>query len=42
MACNTSKVEGHAKALGWGLGQVTSKSITHMNLHKPNSKLISA
>jgi len=28
--------------VGWGLGQVTSKSIIHNNLHKPNNKLVSA
>jgi hypothetical protein len=26
--------------LGWGLGQMTSESIIHINLHKPNNKLI--
>jgi hypothetical protein len=36
------KVEGRAGALGWGLGRLTSKSITHINLHKPNNKLVSA
>ncbi len=39
---NTLGVEGHARALGWGLGRVMSKSITHMDLHKPNNKLINA
>jgi hypothetical protein len=34
-------VEGHAEGLGWGLGfRVTSNSITNMDLHKPNNKLI--
>ncbi len=33
-------VEGHVEALGWGLGRVTSKSITHTDLHKPNNKLV--
>jgi len=42
LACNTSRVEGHAGALGWGLGRLTSDSITHMDLHKPNNKLVSA
>jgi hypothetical protein len=37
---NTSGVEGRAEALGWGLGKLTSKSIIHMGLHKPNNKLI--
>jgi hypothetical protein len=35
-------VEGHAGAPGWGLGRVTSGSIIHMDLHKPNNKLVSA
>jgi hypothetical protein len=39
---NTSKVKGHIRALGWGLGRLTSKSITHMNLYKPNNKLVNA
>ncbi len=41
---NTSKVERRVGALGWGrgLGRVISESITHMNLHKPNNKLVSA
>ncbi len=33
-------VEGHARAPGWGLGRLTSKSITHMDLYKPNNKLV--
>ncbi len=36
---NTLGVEGHAKALGWGLGRTTSKSITHMDLHKPKQQI---
>ncbi len=39
---STSGVKGRAGAYGWGLGKLTSKSITHMDLHKPNNKLISA
>jgi hypothetical protein len=35
-------VEGCVKAPGWRLGRVTSKSIIHMDLHKPNNKLVSA
>ncbi len=42
LACSTLGVERHAKFLKWGLERVISKSITHMNLHKPNSKLVSA
>jgi hypothetical protein len=35
-------VEGCVAALGWGLGWVTSESIIHTDLHKPNNKLINA
>jgi hypothetical protein len=42
LVCNISRVEGRVGAMGWGLGQVTSKSIIHTNLHKPNNKLVSA
>jgi hypothetical protein len=42
MAHNTLGVEGHVGALGWGLGRLTSKSITHTVLHKPNNKLVNA
>jgi len=38
---NVYRVEGHVKALGWGLRRLISKSITHMDLHKPN-KLVNA
>jgi len=34
-------VEGHVGALGWGLGKVTSKSITHTDLYKLKNKLVS-
>ncbi len=37
---STSGVHGRAKALGWGLGRLTNKSIPHMDLHKPNNKLV--
>jgi hypothetical protein len=40
-AHNTSEVEGCAGASGWGLRKLTSKSIIHMNMHKPNNKLVS-
>jgi hypothetical protein len=40
LACSTSGVEGRVGALRWGLGQVTSRSIIYMDLHKPN-KLVS-
>jgi hypothetical protein len=39
---NTLRVKGHARAPGWGVGWVTSESIIHINLHKPNNKLIHA
>jgi hypothetical protein len=29
-------------ALAWGLGQMTSESIIHIDLHKPNNKLVNA
>jgi hypothetical protein len=35
-------VEGRAGASGWGLGRVTSESIIHIDLYKPNNKLVSA
>jgi hypothetical protein len=38
----TLGVEGRARAPGWGLGRVTSKLITHTDLHKLNDKLVSA
>jgi len=41
LARSTFGVEGHAEAPRWGLGRVTSNSITHMNLHKLNNKLVS-
>jgi hypothetical protein len=34
--------KGHVGALVWGLGRLTSNSITHMDLHKPNNKLVKA
>ncbi len=34
------RVEGRAEALGLGLGGLTNKLITHIDLHKPN-KLVS-
>ncbi len=42
LVCSTLGVEGRAEALGQGLGRMTSNSITHMDLHKPNNKLINA
>jgi hypothetical protein len=39
LTCNISKVEGRAETSRWGLKQMTSKSIIHMNLHKTNNKV---
>jgi hypothetical protein len=39
---NASGVKGRVGALGSGLGRLTSNSITHMDLHKPNNKLVNA
>jgi len=39
---NILGVKGCARDLGWGLGRLTSKSITHTDLHKPNNKFVSA
>jgi hypothetical protein len=37
---STSRLEGCAGAPGWGPGRMTSRSIIHTNLHKPNNKLV--
>jgi hypothetical protein len=37
-----SRVEGRVGISRWGLRKVTSGSIIHMNLYKPNNKLVSA
>jgi hypothetical protein len=42
LARKTLGVEGHVGTLGWGLGILTSKSIIHTDLQKPNNKLVSA
>jgi hypothetical protein len=42
LAHNTYGAEGRAGPSKWGLGQVTSKSIIHTDLHKPNNKLVNA
>jgi hypothetical protein len=39
---STLGVEGHVGAPKWGLGQMTRRSIIHIDLHKPNNKLINA
>jgi len=41
LARTTLGVKGGVGASGWGLGRLTSNSITHTNLHKPNNKLVS-
>jgi len=40
LARNTLRVERCVAAPGWGLGRMTSESIIHMDLHKPNNKLV--
>jgi len=42
LTCNTMGVKRRARALRWGLRQVTSGSIIHTNLHNPNNKLVNA
>ncbi len=39
---NISGVERRAGASRWGLGRLTSKSIIHIDLHKPKNKLVNA
>ncbi len=43
-ACSLARiilgVEGYVRTPGWGLGRVTSKSITYADLHIPNNKLV--
>jgi hypothetical protein len=42
LVCSTSGVKGRVGAPRWGLGRLTSNSITHMDLHKLNNKLVNA
>jgi len=42
LARNISRVKGHVGAPRWRLKRLTSKSITHTDLHKPNNKLVIA
>jgi hypothetical protein len=42
LAHNILGVEGCVGVLGSELGRLTSKSITHTDLHKPNNELASA
>jgi len=39
---NILGAEGCVRASRWGLERMTSKSIIHMNMHKPNNKLVNA
>jgi len=39
---STLRVKGRVGAPGWGLGRWTSNSLIHVDLHKPNNKLVSA
>jgi len=41
LGCSTLGVEEHVGAPGWGLDRLTIMSITHIDLHKPNNKLVS-
>jgi hypothetical protein len=42
LARNISRGKGRVRAPKWGLGWMISRSIIHMDLHKPNNKLVSA
>jgi hypothetical protein len=42
LACSISGVEGCAGAPGWGIRRLIGKSINHMDLRKPNNKLVNA
>ncbi len=42
LAHNILGVEGCAGVPGWELRRLKNKSITHMDLHKPNDKLVNA
>ncbi len=39
---STLGVKGRVVASGWRLGRMISRSIIHMDLHKPNNKLVNA
>ncbi len=41
LTCITLRVKGCVRTMGWGLGQMTSGSIIHINLQKLNNKLVS-
>ncbi len=40
LAHNISRIKERAGVSGWGLKQMTSGSIIHMDLHKPSNKLV--
>ncbi len=42
LARSTLQVERCAGAPKWGLGRMTSASIIHTDLYKPNNKLVNA
>jgi len=42
ITCNTSGVKRRVGAPRWGLKRVVSKSIIHMDMHKPNNKMVNA
>jgi hypothetical protein len=42
LARNTLGVEGRVGVSSLGLGRLENKSITHMDLHKLNNKLVNA
>jgi len=40
LICSTSGIKGHARFPRWRLIRVISRSTIHMDLHKPNNKLV--
>jgi hypothetical protein len=42
LAYNISGVKGCVGAPRWGLRRLTSNSITHTDLHKPNNEFVNA
>jgi hypothetical protein len=42
LACRTLGVKGRVGASRWGQGRLTSNSIIHTDLQKPNNKLVNA
>jgi hypothetical protein len=41
LVCSTLGIKECVEVPRWGLRWLTSKSIIHTNLHKPNNKLVS-